>query len=177
MRMTLGLAALLALSLAAADAAEQPVAGGSEASASPAQPAEGPGAGGTDAGSPTAAVTPHRRPRSARQGIDDSVRRLTRELDLAPEQQVRLRGILVEEHRQLREAATGGPPNADHVGRTKQVLDRTRERIRGMLTDEQRKKYPGVTPSDLLGPAHADVEGWIRATQGKSGAPPAGTQP
>jgi len=105
-----------------------------------------------------------------------TVSRMARELDLTADQQARLTRVLVAERVQLREASTGGPPEADRVGRVKDILDRTRQKIRDILTAEQRQKYPGVTPSDLLGPAHADVEGWIRATQGKS-PPPAGSKP
>lgn len=114
---------------------------------------------------------------SVRNSIEMTVSRLARELDLTADQQARLTHILIGERQQLHEAATGGPPQADRVGRVKDILDRTREKIRDILTVEQRKKYPGVTPSDLLGPAHADVEGWIRATQGKSPPPTGNAKP
>lgn len=169
MRFGTAIALWTVTALAAASASNGAVAGSTDAAASTPTPTAATAA----PDEPRSSASPHRRTRSSRQVIDETVRSLTRDLTLDPDQQLRLRKLLLEEHRQLREAATSGPANADRVGRIKAVLDQTRERIRGILTPEQQQRYPGVTPSDLLGPAHADVEGWIRATQRKPPVPPA----
>lgn len=113
----------------------------------------------------------HSRHRSAQQAVDEAVRRMTLALDLDPGQQERLRSLIVEEQRDLRKISTEGTqPDQDRAGQMKAVVDRTRGQIRSMLTDEQRKKYPGVTPSGLLGPAHTDLDHWLGVTQGNPGS-------
>jgi len=120
-----------------------------------------PGAAGAtqEDGAPARAAIPAHL--SQAQRIERDVQRLARALSLDAGQQQRLRAVLEEEHRQLR-ALRDAPSDsgAEGVVRIKAILDRTRGQIRELLTDAQRARYPGVVPSDLLGPAHADPDRW-----------------
>lgn len=143
-----------------------------------APPAAPPAAEPLQPARPTPGAIGHSRHRAERQRIDEAVSRMARSLDLDANQQHRLRGVLEEEHRELRKLRTEStPPDADRAGMTRAILDRTRQQIRDLLTEEQRKKYPDVTPRDLLGPTHTDLDQWLRATQAKPPAPSGGTTP
>lgn len=117
---------------------------------------------------------PHSRPRRAtpQQAIDQAVRRMTAALDLDPGQQAALRSALVQERLDIRRVASDeAQAGGSKAERIRAVIDSTREKIRATLNDEQRKKYPGVTPADLLGPTHTDLDYWLRATQARPPEP------
>lgn len=101
------------------------------------------------------------------QSIDESVRRLTRGLDLDPGQQARLRQILVDQHRQLLQLRSGNAPAPDVTGTTLAIYDQTKMRIRTMLNDEQKKKYSADVPRDSLAPAQADLQHWMQMQESK----------
>ena len=102
------------------------------------------------------------------QSIDESVRRLTRDLDLDPGQQARLRQILVDQHRQVLQLRSGNAPaSVDVTGTTLAIYDQSKTRIRAMLNDEQRKKYSADVPRDTLAPAQADLQHWMQIQETK----------
>ena len=102
------------------------------------------------------------------QSIDESVRRLTRGLNLDPGQQVRLRQILVDQRRQMMQLRSGGAGVAgDVTGATLAIYDKTRARIRAMLNADQLKKYPADVPRDQTAPAQADLQHWMQIQETK----------
>ena len=112
------------------------------------------------------------------QRVELEALRLAQALGLDAAQQARVKALLVDEHRELHQATVGDPQTqADRVGQVRAIVDRTREQIRSMLSDEQRKKYPGVTPTDLLGPTHTDLDYWTRATQQEPVSPSGSATP
>jgi pyruvate/2-oxoglutarate dehydrogenase complex dihydrolipoamide acyltransferase (E2) component len=121
-----------------------------------------------DTAAPSAAAPRARTPRSPQhrtpgQALDADVRRLTKQLDLNPDQQARLKELLIDQQRQIRRVWKDNPnPEADRVGPTMAIVDRTRAQIRAMLTDEQLSKYPAAVPRDNLGPATTDVDSWLQ---------------
>jgi hypothetical protein len=119
-----------------------------------------------NADSPKARV--HRPPthRTADQGIDESVRRMTRSLDLDSGQQAKLREILQDEQRQVMKLRSGDQaPGADRAGTTFAILEQAKGRIRAMLTEEQKKKYITDVPREQTAPAQADLQHWIDIQQ------------
>jgi hypothetical protein len=134
-------------------------------------------AAGTEPAQPPApapAASRHARHRTERQLIDESVDRMTRSLNLDAAQQQRLRAVIEEEHRELWKLRTEPTsPDADRGGMIRAIFDRTRQQIRDLLTEEQRQKYPGVTPADVLGPAHTDLDRWLRPQPASAGSAPA----
>jgi len=123
-------------------------------------------------GDPPPATAPHRhgpaRHLTVAQSIDESVRRLTRALDLDSLQQTRLRQILLDQHRQvlqLRSGNAAGP--VDVTGTTMAIYEQTKARIRAMLNDDQKKKYPADVPRDSLAPAQADLQHWMQLQDSK----------
>lgn len=106
------------------------------------------------------------RPRTTRHTpaavIDESVRRLTRGLDLSAAQQTSLREILLDQQGEiLRLRAQGAEPMTDRVAMRLAIVDRTKVRIRAMLTDEQREKYLTDVPREQTAVAQADLKHWI----------------
>ena len=102
------------------------------------------------------------------QSIEESVQRLTRGLDLNPDQQERLREILMDQHRQmmrLRKAGFGASDDA--TGAMLSIYDQTRARIRALLTEEQLKKYPAAVPRDQTAAGQADLESWLKMQETK----------
>jgi hypothetical protein len=177
--LSMRLLVLLALAFATASRADESAAAGG----APAANAVAPDATKPDAPAPDAAtVKPdargadkpkaraQRQPtgRKPGQGIDESVRRLTRALDLDPEQQARLRQILVDQQRQAQGLRNErSQPGADQAGLTLAVLERTKERIRAMLNEEQRKKYSADVPREMTAPANADLQHWMQMQESK----------
>jgi hypothetical protein len=97
------------------------------------------------------------------QGIDESVRRLTRSLDLDSAQQAKLREILWDHHRQVMKLRNEDSTVAvDRAGATLALLDRTKARIRDILNEEQRKEYSVDVPRDQTAPAQADLQHWMQ---------------
>jgi hypothetical protein len=97
------------------------------------------------------------------QAIDESVRRLTRSLDLDSAQQAKLREILWDHHRQVMKLRNEDSTVAvDRAGATLALLDRTKARIRDILNEEQRKKYSVDVPRDQTAPAQADLQHWMQ---------------
>lgn len=132
------------------------------AAASPVAPA------GVDAPAPRVHRHGPSRRLTVAQSIDESVRRLTRGLDLDPGQQVRLRQILVDQHRQVLQLRSGNAPApVDVTGTTLAIYDQSKARIRAMLNDEQRKKYSADVPRDTLAPAQADLRHWMQIQESK----------
>jgi len=114
----------------------------------------------------------HRPHRASPSGVEASVQRLTKALDLDGTQQARLREVLESERRRIREVwSNSAGTSADRTGPMLAILENTREQIRSMLTEEQRKKYQVTVPRDMTAPAQTDVDYWLRLTQ------PAGRKP
>jgi hypothetical protein len=94
--------------------------------------------------------------------IDVNVRKLTRALELTPDQQVKVREILTEQARQIvqlrKENAESG---SDQVAANMALLGRTKARIRSVLTEEQKQKYITDVPSEQTAPAQADLQHWM----------------
>jgi hypothetical protein len=99
--------------------------------------------------------------RTPGQGIEETVHRLARGLDLDAPQQVKLREILWDQQRQMRRLRENPGPGIDWASTTAGIVARSKERIRAMLNDEQKKKYSVDVPRDGLGPAQADLQHWI----------------
>lgn len=115
------------------------------------------------------AATPsvsHRRPvtrLTVAQRIDESVRRLSRGLNLDPGQQEKLRQILLDQHRQMMHLRMGGSEvSGDVTGTALAIYAQTKGRIRAMLNDEQKTKYSADVPSGTLAPAQADLQHWMQ---------------
>jgi hypothetical protein len=105
---------------------------------------------------------------TAAQSIDESVRRLTRGLELDPGQQERLRQILLDQRRQIMRLRSGGSAvSGDATGRMLAIYDQTRARIRAMLNEDQRKKYPAAVPRDQTAPARADLQYWMKIQESR----------
>ena len=115
-----------------------------------------------DAGHPTARRHPPAPRRTVAQSIDERVRRLTRGLELDPDQQEKLRQILMDQHRAVMALRSGnaGVP-VDVAGTSLAIYDQTRVRIRAMLNDEQKQKYSAEVPRGELAPAQADLLHWM----------------
>ena len=172
---TTALIAVMALTLAMSAAS-----GAEDASAAVATPEAGfvapSAAAGPDAPAPAGNVKPesnadipkarvHRPPahHTPGQGIDESVRRLTRSLDLDSAQQAKLREILWDHHRQVMKLRNEDSTVAvDRAGATLALLDRTKARIRDILNEEQRQKYSVDVPRDQTAPAQADLQHWMQ---------------
>jgi hypothetical protein len=121
-----------------------------------------------NADSPKAKV--HRPPthRTADQGIDESVRSMTRSLELDSAQQAKLRQILLDQRRQaVKLRSDNSELGADRVGATRALVDQTKAKIRAMLNDEQRKKYSVDVPRDQTAPAQADLQHWMQLQESK----------
>ena len=154
-----------------------------EPSLTPAQaPAAAPAADAPKADSTAEAVKPdapaadkpvtrtHRPPqrRTVAQGIEDSVRRLSRGLDLDATQQARLRQLLWDEHREMQAKVRQNPqPGVDRAAVTAAIIDHTKEQIRAMLNDEQKKKYTADVPREMTAPSRSDLEHWIDVQNSK----------
>jgi hypothetical protein len=100
-------------------------------------------------------------------GIDETVRRLTRGLELDPGQQAKLREILWDEQRQARRLRENPGAGVDWASATATIVDQTKARIRAMLTDDQRKKYATDVPHDLTAPGQADLQHWMQLQESK----------
>lgn len=109
---------------------------------------------------------PHTRPVPGR-GIDETVRLLTRGLNLNATQQVKLREILWDEQKQARNLRRNPGPGVDWVSATATLVDQTRTRIRALLDDDQRQKYAADVPHALTAPAQADLQHWIALQDSK----------
>jgi hypothetical protein len=110
----------------------------------------------------------HRAPvhRTAGQGIDETVQRMSRGLALDAEQQAKLRGILWDQYRQVKKVHAGNSQaGVDWAGATLAIVDQTKARIREMLSEEQRKKYSTDVPRELTAPAQADLQHWMELQQ------------
>jgi hypothetical protein len=101
--------------------------------------------------------------RTVGQGIDETVRRMSRGLDLDPEQQGKLRDILLDQQRQIRKLRSENPQaGVDWAGATTGIVDQTKARIRAMLNKEQKEKYSTDVPREMTAPAQADLQHWMR---------------
>lgn len=121
-----------------------------------------PAPGSAPPGAPAAVHRHAGRRLTVAQGIDESVHRLARGLDLDAAQQESVRQILVDQHRRivkLRSADTSVAPDVAEA--TLAIYEQTKARIRGLLNDEQRKKYIADVPRGDLAPAQADLKHWI----------------
>jgi hypothetical protein len=100
--------------------------------------------------------------RTPAEAINETVRRMTRALDLNVEQQLKLREILMEQHRDILKLRTdGGGPGTDRVAMSAAIVDRIKSRIRAMLTDEQKTKYMSDVPFEQTALAQADLQHWL----------------
>jgi hypothetical protein len=168
LRLTLASMALLTLISAATSRAEDSAPASDAAAASapavPAAPVADPSAA-PPAATPGQPALRHHQPavrRTVAQAIDDSVRRLSRGLELDPGQQEKLRQILIDQHRRLMALRSGGGAvPVDMAGTTLAIYDQTKARIRAMLNDEQKGKYSVDVPTGDLAPAQADLHHWI----------------
>jgi hypothetical protein len=97
--------------------------------------------------------------------LDRRVELLSAELQLTPEQQVKVRALLEQQREQVRRLwsdTTLAP--ALRVGRTQGISDRTVEEIHGLLYESQRRRY--IQPRQreaAVGTAGADVQAWTQA--------------
>jgi hypothetical protein len=103
---------------------------------------------------------PHR---TAGQAIDETVRRMSRGLDLDAVQQQKLREILLDQQKQSRKLRDENPQaGVDWTGATVGIVDQTKTRIRAMLNEDQKKKYSTDVPREMTAPAHADLQHWMQ---------------
>jgi Spy/CpxP family protein refolding chaperone len=100
-------------------------------------------------------------------GIDQTVRRLTRGLDLDPAQQAKLREILWDEQRQVHKLRENPGSGVDWPSATATIVDQTKSRIRAILTDAQRTKYSSDVPREQTAPAQADLQHWMQLQETK----------
>jgi hypothetical protein len=101
--------------------------------------------------------------RMAGQGIDQTVRRMARGLDLDPTQQTALREILLDQHKKMRTLRTeGSGTRVDWAAATVAIADQTKVRIRALLSDRQREKYSTDVPHEETAPAQADLGHWMQ---------------
>lgn len=144
---------------------------GDPGAAMPAAPAAVDAGGQAPAGDSDGRPARQHRPakhRTPAQNIEDSVRRLTRALDLDSGQQDKLRQILLDQHRQMSMLRAGtAPAHGDVIGAQLGIYDQTKARIRAMLNDDQKQKYPADIPRDQLGPAQADLQHWLGLQESK----------
>jgi hypothetical protein len=165
----IALPALIALTLAQSTACRAEDASATDASAQQQAPSVAPAPDANvkpksaDADKPSGARV--RRPpahRSVAQGIDETVHRMTRSLDLDSGQQAKLREILWDEQRQVMKLRSGDQaPGTDRAGTTFAILEQAKARIRAMLTEEQKKKYIADVPREQTAPAQADLQHWM----------------
>ena len=100
--------------------------------------------------------------------INQTVRRMTRALDLNAEQQLKLREILVEQHGAILRLRTEGTgPGTDRVAMSAAIVDRTKSKIRAMLTEDQKQKYMSDVPYEQTAPARADLQHWLSIQDAK----------
>ncbi len=101
--------------------------------------------------------------------LDGRVKLLSAELQLTPEQQLKVRALLLQQREQVRELWSA--PNvapALRIGRTQGISDRTAESIRGLLDESQRRKY--IQPRQreaAVGAPGADVQAWMATEAGQ----------
>jgi hypothetical protein len=119
----------------------------------------------SSAGATEPGAAPATRARSvAATSLDGRVKLLSAELQLTPEQQLKVRALLEqqrEEVRRLWSDTTLAP--ALRVGRTQGISDRTVEAIRGVLDESQRRRY--IQPRQreaAVGASGADVQSWMQ---------------
>jgi len=170
------IAVALALAWSAGCQAEDAIAGPSAATAPIAPVPERPGAPGPganakpdtpDAANPRARVVRPQNHHERGHGIDETVRRFTRGLDLDATQQSKLREILWDEQRQVRKLRANPGAGVDWPSATATIVDQTKVRIRAMLNDEQKKKYSTDVPHELTAPAQGDVQHWMQLQDSK----------
>jgi hypothetical protein len=109
-------------------------------------------------------------------GLEQRVRLLTRELDLTAVQQEAVRQILQDQRESVQHLWHDSEiAPAERAPALRLIGERTADRIRAVLDEEQKKKYNRPVPEGALSAqASADVEGWLRATQGHSRENPLG---
>jgi Spy/CpxP family protein refolding chaperone len=100
------------------------------------------------------------------QGMDLTMRRMSRDLDLDTVQQTQLRALLLDQQQQIRRFIASSPAGQnDRVGGVLAIIDQTREKIRAMLNAEQLKKYPASVPRDQTAASQVDVDQWMQLTR------------
>jgi hypothetical protein len=116
----------------------------------------------TESSAGTAQPVAHERAVAAT-SLDGRVKLLSAELQLTPDQQLKVRALLEqqrEEVRRLWNDTTLAP--ALRVSRTQGISDRTVEAIRGVLDESQRRRY--IQPHQreaAVGAGGADVQSWM----------------
>jgi hypothetical protein len=103
----------------------------------------------------------HRAPRA----LEQRIATYTRTLQLTPDQQSQLRGLLVRQGEQLRRIwRDSAQSSGSRIQLTRAVTGLTSDRIRALLTEEQRKKYNAPRhprpEAAMTGPS---VEDWMYA--------------
>jgi hypothetical protein len=108
--------------------------------------------------------------------LEQRVRLLTHELDLSAEQQGAVRQILRSQRESVQRIWQDPDiAPAERAPALRLLGERTADRIRAVLNEEQKKKYNRPVPEGALSAqASADVEGWLRATQGQTHENPLG---
>ena len=108
--------------------------------------------------------------------LEQRVRLLAHELDLSASQQEGVRQILRSQRESVQRIWQDPDiAPAERAPAIRLLGERTADRIRALLSDEQKKKYNRPVPqSALSAQAGADVEGWLRATQGQTHENPLG---
>ena len=118
------------------------------------------------AGAPEAAPSQAARTHvSMARSLEGRMKLLTAELQLTPDQQLRVRALLERQREQVRELwSDSSVPPAQRVGSTQAISDRTVAAIRGLLDATQREKY--IQPRQreaAVGTEGADVQSWMSA--------------
>lgn len=127
-----------------------------------AQDQSAPANGQAEAGPPAARVPRQHVRRAPGHGIDETVSRLTRGLQLDEAQQKKLREILWDEQKQVWHLRQNPGAGVDWASATATIIGQTKTRIRAILNDEQKQKYVTDVPRDETAPAKADVEHWMK---------------
>lgn len=115
------------------------------------------------------AAQPQSKQRPARKSnLDVSVSRLTKTLDLSPDQQSAVKNILEQRMQQTlqirRDPSISGSARID---RFRMLQETTVQRIRAVLNDEQKKKYDPMAASHNQKAPERSVEDWLKASAPK----------
>ena len=174
--------ALLAAGALAAQTPASPAMGQSGQSTQPGQqqePQTGTQPGQTAPGT-TQPGQPGQQPQAQQAGrptIDDQVKMLTQDLNLTPEQQTKMRGVLEDQHKQAMTIVNDTTLSRDDkVQKIHTLREGTIARARALLNPDQQKKLDDMLQeSDRLhpqGPNNAPS-----GTTSPGGTPPGSTQP
>jgi hypothetical protein len=117
----------------------------------------------TGAGTGPVGSIGRRLPHGRRSALEIRVARLTRALQLDPEQQGAVRRALQEQQQQVQQVWVAGPASAaDRIAAIRHVSAGTAERIRAVLSEEQRKRFNPPAPAGPESFRSVNVEEWLQ---------------